>query len=174
MRFFPVEHTDWSLRRKIKVGPNSNADDPRLRVGCSESKQSARLCAIDLFLTVISEAVPQLMRIPRSGYGRPCPPLLLVESSSESSDYVGVYIDFLMSHTNLKTRDVYAQGLKRFFEWIAGQNTGTRLQEVAALTGSYMSLLRALALHFMVEEPFLILKDKKETWHVKELMTLSC
>ena len=79
-----------------------------------------------------------------------------------------------MSHTNLKTRDVYAQGLKRFFEWIAGQNTGTRLQEVAALTGSYMSLLRALALHFMVEEPFLILKDKKETWHVKELMTLSC
>lgn len=31
MRFFPVEHTDWSLRRKIKVGPNSNADDPRLR-----------------------------------------------------------------------------------------------------------------------------------------------
>ena len=108
-------------------------------VGCSESEQSSRLCAIDLFLKRLSSAVPALERIPRSGYGRPCPPLLLVESSSENADYISVYIDFLASHTNPRTKKVYAQGLQRFFDWLADQDTGTHWQDVSALTGSQVA-----------------------------------
>ena len=91
-------------------------------IGCSETEQSSRLCAIDLFLTSISVEVPELARIPRSGYGKPCAPLLIVENSSENVNFVGVYIDFLMSHTNRKTRVVYAQGLRKFCDWIVNQS----------------------------------------------------
>jgi len=108
-------------------------------IGGSESEQSSRLCAIDLFLTSISVEVPELARIPRSGYGRPCPPLLIVENSSEKADFVGVYIDFLMSHTNRKTREVYAQGLRKFCDWIVNQGKSAEVPNISKLTGSQMA-----------------------------------
>ena len=108
-------------------------------VGCSESEQASRLCAIDLFLTNMSENISELGRIPRSSYGGLCPPLLIVENSSEDTDYVNVYIDFLMSHTNRKTREVYAQGLRRFCDWIVDHKAGSRLPLLSELTGSQMA-----------------------------------
>ncbi len=108
-------------------------------VGCSDAEQASRLCAIDLFLTGMEESVPQLGRIPRSSYGGLCPPLLIVENSSENADYVNVYIDFLMSHTNRKTREVYAQGLRRFCDWIVDHKTSSRLPVLSDLTGSQMA-----------------------------------
>jgi len=107
--------------------------------GCSESELSSRLCAIDLFLNRMSAEVPELARIPRSGYGRPCPPLLIVENSSDHSDYVAVYIDFLMSHTNRKTREVYAQGLRRFCCWIVDQTQTAGSPLISGFTGSQMA-----------------------------------
>jgi len=76
--------------------------------GCSEAELSTRLCAIDLFLRKLSPIVPELARLPRSGYARSCPPLLLVESTTEKENFVEVYIDFLASHTNPRTREAYA------------------------------------------------------------------
>jgi len=108
-------------------------------IGCSETEQSSRLCAIDLFLTSISVEVPELARIPRSGYGKPCAPLLIVENSSENVNFVGVYIDFLMSHTNRKTREVYAQGLRKFCDWIVNQSKSTEVPSISKLTGSQMA-----------------------------------
>jgi len=108
-------------------------------IGCSESELSARLCAIDMFLTSMSEAVPELSRIPRSAYGRPCPPLLIVENATDDADYVAVYIDFLMSHTNRKTREVYAQGLRRFCTWVATDGNGSAIPTISELTGSQMA-----------------------------------
>ena len=108
-------------------------------IGCSENEQSSRLCAIDLFLTSMSVEVPELARIPRSGYGRPCPPLLLVENSSEKADFVGVYINFLMSHTNRKTREVYAQGLRRFCNWMIKHSKSAEVPRISKLTGSQMA-----------------------------------
>jgi len=108
-------------------------------VGCSDAEQASRLCAIDLFLTNMSEIIPELGRIPRSSYGGLCPPLLIVENSSENTDYVSVYIDFLMSHTNRKTREVYAQGLRRFCDWIVDHKTNSRLPLLSELTGSQMA-----------------------------------
>lgn len=108
-------------------------------IGCSDSEQAARLCAIDLFLNSMSAEVPELGRIPRSAYGKLCPPLLIVENSSEDADYVGVYIDFLMSHTNRKTRDVYAHGLRRFCDWILEQKRNSAPQSISELTGSQMA-----------------------------------
>ena len=105
-------------------------------VGCSDAEQASRLCAIDLFLTNTSDSIPELGRIPRSSYGGLCPPLLIVENSSENADYVSVYIDFLMSHTNRKTREVYAQGLRRFCDWIVDHKTNSRLPLLSELTGS--------------------------------------
>lgn len=67
------------------------------QVGCSESELSARLCAIDLFLISLALTVPELANLPRSGYGRPCPPLLLVDSTTEEADFIAVYIEFLAS-----------------------------------------------------------------------------
>jgi len=107
--------------------------------GCSESELSSRLCAIDLFLISMSVEVPELARIPRSGYGRPCPPLLLVENSSEKADFVRVYIDFLMSHTNRKTREVYAQGLRKFCDWVGSHSKSTEVPRISKLTGSQMA-----------------------------------
>lgn len=107
--------------------------------GCSDSEQASRLCAIDLFLSAMSNVIPELGRIPRSTYGMLCPPLLIVENSSEDTDFVGVYVDFLMSHTNRKTREVYAQGLRRFCDWIVEQNNGPALPRISALTGSQMA-----------------------------------
>ncbi len=107
--------------------------------GCSESELSARLCSIDMFLTSMSEAVPELSRIPRSAYGRPCPPLLIVENATDEADYVAVYIDFLMSHTNRKTREVYAQGLRRFCAWVVKDDTGSAIPTISELTGSQMA-----------------------------------
>lgn len=104
--------------------------------GCSESKLSARLCAIDLFLRKLSPIVPNLARLPRSGYARSCPPLLLVESTTEDENFVSVYIDFLASHTNPRTRESYAQGLRRFCDWVSRDHQSARLQDVHKLTGS--------------------------------------
>lgn len=108
-------------------------------VGCSESEQSSRLCAIDLFLTFMSAKVPELARIPRSGYGRPGPPLLIVENTSEKTNFVSVYIDFLISHTNRKTREVYAQGLRRFCDWMVNQSKSAEVPRISKLTGSQMA-----------------------------------
>ena len=108
-------------------------------IGCSETEQSSRLCAIDLFLTEMSGEIPELARIPRSGYGRPCPPLLIVENSSEKTNFIGVYIDFLMSHTNQKTREVYAQGLRRFCDWIVNNSKTAEVPNISKLTGSQMA-----------------------------------
>ena len=108
-------------------------------IGCSETEQSSRLCAIDLFLGSMSVEVPELARIPRSGYGRPCPPLLIVENSSENVDFVGVYVDFLMSHTNRKTCEVYAQGLRKFCDWIVNQSKSTEVPSISKLTGSQIA-----------------------------------
>lgn len=108
-------------------------------VGCSDSEQASRLCAIDLFLMNMRESIPELCRIPRSSYGGLCPPLLIVKNSSENADYVNVYIDFLMSHTNRKTREVYAQGLRRFCDWIVDHKTNSRLPLLSELTGSQMA-----------------------------------
>lgn len=108
-------------------------------VGCSDAEQASRLCAIDLFLTDMGESVPELGRIPRSSYGGLCPPLLIVENSSKNADFVNVYIDFLMSHTNRKTREVYAQGLRRFCDWIVDHKTSSRLPVLSDLTGSQMA-----------------------------------
>jgi len=107
--------------------------------GCSEAELSSRLCAIDLFLTSMCMEVPELARIPRTGYGQPCPPLLLVENSSENINYVRVYIDFLMSHTNRKTREVYAQGLRKFCDWIVNQSKSDEVHNISKLTGSQMA-----------------------------------
>jgi len=107
--------------------------------GCSETELSSRLCAIDLFLTEMSSEVPELARIPRSGYGMPCPPLLIVENNSEKTNFVRVYIDFLMSHTNRKTREVYAQGLRRFCDWMVIQSKSAEVPRISKLTGSQMA-----------------------------------
>lgn len=108
-------------------------------IGCSESELSARLCAIDMFLTSMGETVPELSRIPRSAYGRLCPPLLVVENSTDQDDYVAVYIDFLMSHTNRKTREVYAHGLRRFCDWVVTNDNGSTIPTVRELKGSHMA-----------------------------------
>jgi len=107
--------------------------------GCSEPERAARLCAIDLLLTSMSEAVPELGRIPRCAYGQPCPPLLVVESSTDDADYVAVYVDFLMSHTNRKTRDVYANSLRRFCDWILENHKGASGPNIAEISGSQMA-----------------------------------
>lgn len=91
------------LALKHEINLNSLGD-----IGCSESEQASRLYAIDLFLNAMRDAVPELERVPRSAYGTLCPLLLIVEKSSEDTEFVGVYIDFLMSHTNRKTREIYA------------------------------------------------------------------
>ena len=108
-------------------------------VGCSDSEQAARLCAIDLFLTSMSSNIPELSQIPRSSYGSLCPPLLIVENSTEKKDFIGVYIDFLISHTNRKTREVYAQGLNRFCNWIVDHQKGAHTSLLSKLTGSQMA-----------------------------------
>jgi len=57
----------------------------------------------------------------------PCPPLLIVENTSDEAHYVAVYTDFLMSHTNRKTCEVYAQGLRRFCAWVVTNNNGLEI-----------------------------------------------
>ena len=107
--------------------------------GCSESELLARLCAIDLLLEHLSDPLPRLRTLARTQYSRPVPPRLLVESSDESHDFVGVYADFLTQHTNPRTKASYETGLRRFFDSVGSDVQGARLQDVRDMTGTHVA-----------------------------------
>ncbi len=113
--------------------------DALSKVGCTERELLARLCAIDLLLSECAEHLPRLKLLARKHYGRPCPPRLLVESSNETADVLAVFADFLIQHTNPRTREAYANGLQRFFDWVGSDAKGARLQDIRDLRGSHVA-----------------------------------
>lgn len=96
----------------------------------------SRLCAIDLFISEMSKGQDlRLTPLVHTELSYPVPPRLLVESSNEASDYVGVYGDFLARHTNPLTRASYQDSLHRFFDYCSG----TQIQDINSVRGSTLA-----------------------------------
>ena len=131
-------NSEMSLEMIVQDNVADHLDAMAL-AGCTGSELMSRLCAIDLMLRCCAPILPKLQSVARRGYGRECPPLLLVESSGEDADFVGVFADFLVQHTNPRSREGYANGLRRFFDWVASDVNGARLQDVRELRGSHVA-----------------------------------
>jgi len=96
----------------------------------------SRLCAIDLFMTQMAKVEGLRLRpLVHTELGYPVPPRLLVESSNTTSDFVGVYGDFLARHTNQRTRESYYVSLRRFFNYCSG----TQIQDIRYIRGGTMA-----------------------------------
>ena len=97
----------------------------------------SRLCAIDLFMTQMAkvEGLRRLSPLVHTELGYPVPPRLLVESTTATSDFVGVYGDFLARHTNQRTRESYYVSLRRFFNYCSG----TQIQDIRYIRGGTMA-----------------------------------
>ena len=77
------------------------------------------------------EGLRRLSPLVHTELGYPVPPRLLVESSNATSDFVGVYGDFLARHTNHRTRESYYVSLRRFFNYCSG----TQIQDISYIRG---------------------------------------
>ena len=96
----------------------------------------SRLCAIDLFMTYLSNIEGlRIERLVHTELRYPVPPRLLVESSSGTLDFVGVYGDFLARHTNPRTRGSYQDSLHRFFDYCIN----TKIQDIASIRGATLA-----------------------------------
>ena len=96
----------------------------------------SRLCAIDLFISDMSKTESiRLSPLVHTELIYPVPPRLLVESSSNTVDYVGVYGDFLARHTNPQTRASYQDSLHRFFDYC----WSTQIQDIKSVRGVTMA-----------------------------------
>lgn len=109
--------------------------------GLSIGDLLSRLCAIDHFFSALSDIEGlRVERLVHTELAYPVPPRLLVESSSNTEDFVGTYSEFLASHTNPRTRDSYQDSLNRFFDYCTrNQVTSVRLVRGATLSSFIQS-----------------------------------
>jgi len=130
--------------------------------GCEIGDLMARLCAIDNFWTLLS-------KIQGEGYQTftqtllpySIPPRLIVESSTDESDFVAHYAEFLIRHTNPRTRESYRIGLNRFFSYF--ENSNKRRSPIHSVLDIKGRDISAFIAHCEVADDHGLVDDKART-----------